>query len=417
MRRLWNVLIGVVPALVLRFGSAGLSFLLVAVAARIMAPENFAAFSVAFATAMAAALLGQCGQVSMLFKYYDPDTPIAERGPAVKSALVISGIAAIGLSALGLLGLVLVTEQQPLFRALAAGLVLAGPYTLSEVLQGYWRMRQRTTMALLPRDIVWRAMSIAAVVWLGTLLPVSMVVLALAGLLLVCCLPQAVVMLRRERGFWQTKLSIDTKQILTLQGVNFSDAVFFYGDVLIIGALATGAEVAVYAAAARIAQVLLIAQQAVETTALPRVALHIRRGERAQASAVARQNARLGGGLCLLGALVILGTSPLVLHLFGPHYAGAAGLIAMLMVVQVVVPLAGNASAIMVFAGFERLAMWFNLATSLVFVLVGAALTLAFGPWGLAVARTSVYGVAAIIRSVVVHRRTGINPMAIGMPT
>lgn len=411
-------LASLLPSFSLRAGSAALSFVVFVAAARMLGTESFGLFSVAFSAGLAGALFGLMGQTTLLMKDFDFEAPIAVRGPVLKGAVVSVACSA---------GLLLVTGVVVLgvglwlnilyVQAVGVGLVLSAPYVVSDVLQTYWRARQMGSVALLPRDIFWRVLSIAVILLVGQELGFIGITLIMAFLLTLLCIAHAVLFWNDERGFWSTKSRINVKEVLYIQGVHAADAAYFFGDVLIIGALVGGHEVGLYAAAARIAAVLAIVQQSVDLISLPKIGLLINRGDRSGATATVRQNARLASSLCTVGGLFIMAASPLILLAFGPEYKEDLAVyvcIGILLMLQVIVAFCGHSATVLMYMGKASFAAGFSLAVAVTFVAVAIPATIHFGAIGLAAAKTGVYGIAAVMRALINAHLTGLSTFAVG---
>jgi O-antigen/teichoic acid export membrane protein len=131
-------------------------------------------------------------------------------------------------------------------------------------------------------------------------------------------------------------------------------------DLLIMGAIASSADVAVYAVAVRFAQTVVVAVSAAGAVMAPyfveRLA-DLRKGRRDEVQLLIRNTARTAFyvSLIALAAFAILG--PSLLKLFGPHYQQAYAPLLLLATGHVLCALAGPAAAVATLSGQAGIAV------------------------------------------------------------
>lgn len=183
-------------------------------------------------------------------------------------------------------------------------------------------------------------------------------------------------------------------------------------DVLMIGAILGAEQAGLYAPAAKVALLAVF----------PVVAIRQRFGPLAARLFAERETARLQGRMttatalsvaaCLGAVIVIVGGREFILGLFGPAYTAGGAVVAILSAGYLAYSVAGAAEMFFLVGPFERL----NALIVALTLALNLALNLALIP-GLGIAGAAWATAAAIVfraaaSAVIIHRRTGILPLA-----
>ena len=131
-------------------------------------------------------------------------------------------------------------------------------------------------------------------------------------------------------------------------------------DILLMGMLASSAEVATYAVAVRFAQTIVVASSAAGTVMAPHLVerlADLRDGHRDELQVLVRNTARTAFYLSLLALIGFGVLGPLLLKLFGPHYERAYVPLLVLTTGVALSALAGPAAAVATLAGEPRIAV------------------------------------------------------------
>ncbi len=190
---------------IIKLASAGLSFLMFVMIALVTDQREFGLFSATYAGASLVSFFATVGQQSTVLRFWPQ---YARNGaPAIANSLMrrsilvtIAGlvVSSAGLAAIGWLpGF---AERTPDWLLLCvSGAILSFALGWSEFASGAFRAKSVLIGALLPRDVIWRAALIGVLLIVllvhGHLGAVT-VTLITAGLLLVCILPQAIILIR-----------------------------------------------------------------------------------------------------------------------------------------------------------------------------------------------------------------------------
>lgn len=126
-------------------------------------------------------------------------------------------------------------------------------------------------------------------------------------------------------------------------------------DLLVVGALATAGEVALYAAPFRLALLVGFPLIAVNQVVTPLIAGWYARGELGRLQRTLRSTAGLAlVGAALFGVLCVVAGGDLLAFLFGPSYRAAATVLAILAVGQVIQTWAGSCGYALMMTGHQR---------------------------------------------------------------
>src|SRR3954447_5921615 len=151
-------------AFVSRFGSTVLSFTVLFVASRLLPTFEYGLYIFLFSVGSALGLIAVFGQQILVVKHYrstrnDGDSTNEELIRVNMNWLSLGGLLLIGSAAM----LWWVSDRLPSpYNALPIACLFAAVFALSEYLQNYFRIHGRISMSLLPREIIWRAASAAA---------------------------------------------------------------------------------------------------------------------------------------------------------------------------------------------------------------------------------------------------------------
>lgn len=159
---------------------------------------------------------------------------------------------------------------------------------------------------------------------------------------------------------------------------------FSFVDVIVLGALASPAELGLYFAATRIQQISAFVQYAVSAAALRHYSAARAVGDRARLMALVRRQGRLTAGATTLVGLGLLAASPLLLALFGAETSQGMPLLAVLVAGGIAASLFGPGSDLLTMLGGERICAAITGAGMCAAVLLCLVLVPVLGPLGAA---------------------------------
>jgi O-antigen/teichoic acid export membrane protein len=180
-------------------------------------------------------------------------------------------------------------------------------------------------------------------------------------------------------------------------------------DVLVVAALRTPSEAAVYAVASRAIQAGRVAERAVRVGSGPTIAWLLSRGERKEASELHLGITRVAVLLSWPYYLMLVVMGPAVLSLFGPGFRQGAFVVALLGVVTMVAVSAGMLQSILLMGGKSTWQVY-NKSVALALSVAGnLALVPTLGITGAAVTWAIVVATDTAIAAWLVHWRMGVH--------
>ena len=308
--------------------SAALGFLFWMVAARRFNADALGVGAAVVSAATLAALVGKAGFDAAVIRYAPAASPTGVRKVLFKALAATLGLTFVVAATVLLIGALGVPALTPLLEpAFAAGFLLLAVGTAGAwVLDSYYVAEQRS-MVVLARNLAFNVVKLGvpiflALSWGGRAVPLAWGLGLVAGLaVLVLLLPGT---LARHRPVGAKPEGNAFGYAMRNYALNLSE--FLPGLVLPILVLnSLGAEEnARFFLAWTVATVALLASKAIAQTAF---AAQVRDGEAAPAL---KKGLLLSGALLLPAGVVLYFGAPLILSLFGAHYAGAADLLKLL---------------------------------------------------------------------------------------
>ena len=357
-----------------KIGGAAISFLLYIVLARTMTPEAFADVAVILAWLAIASSIA-CFSAPLVLVRHLPDNLAQGRAGLARgvvqfsfaatatSATAIAGVVAIAV----LTGAVALPNDLPQ-SALTAAALLPSTVLLLD-LAGLLTGLKRAAVAELLVNVFRPALMIVglAVLWYAhrPSLPAPTVLaiyLAASVIMVVACAVYASSILPGElvRAKPVYALREWSRSAVGFMAVAIAATISERIDILMMGIIASSADVAAYAVAVRFAQTVVVAASAVGAVMAPHLVERLedlRAGRREELQLLVRNTARtaLYVSIIALAGFAIIG--PLFLKLFGPHYERAYTPLVVLAVGQVLCALTGPAAAVATLSGEPRIAI------------------------------------------------------------
>jgi O-antigen/teichoic acid export membrane protein len=354
-------------SLLIKVGTAGLTYAMYVVLSRTMGATEYGYFAFGLSLATLLSIGGSMGQQTAILRYWPEEDVAGRRDKAVAAvraggALVL--VASLGLSALVIAAAIvlsLMTTGPVAHIFAAAALVL--PMAFAEYWSSALRAQGSVWSALTPRDIVWRlvvpllvvalfALGVALTGW-GALL-MTAVILALAlGL-------QYLLARRRGydiawgfgplRAYWREHGGA-TRWFLIGTVI---DSAALNADTIFIGLMVDAESAGVYFNAFRTAGLLTLFMFAITLVVAPMVSRHYHAGEMRSAQAITALCAWAGFvfSLAVFGGYVVFGST--VLGLFGTQTETGYWVLILLLVGLLFDAATGPSRIVMMMTGHER---------------------------------------------------------------
>lgn len=319
----------------IKLASAGLSFVMFVVVAMVTDERQFGLYSATYAGASLVSFFASVGQQSTVLRFWPQYAGGGALGTAnsfmVRAILVtLLGlvVTSLGIVAVGLVPGVSVKTPEWLPLCLSTA-VLSFALGWSEFASGAFRAKSELVSALLPRDVIWRALVIVAVVILhvrhGGIDAVTATTLT-AGLLVLATLPQAIILIRDTLRIERTPLTTEQKRefnqvTLGLWGATSLPPALGQVSTLLVAAILGPEAAGAVFVADRMTRVVLLALTGINQALAPEISDAYYNGDRGHVQRITSLTA-LGASVVALATLtifVVFGT--LVLGIFDPAYA------------------------------------------------------------------------------------------------
>ncbi len=353
---------GAVSGFLVRVAAAGIGYVLQIALARLIGVEEYGVFALAWvlvAVGGFSACLGLSQAAVRFLPVYGERGAEALRAGFLRDSTLVVCLAGTLLAALGGLAVWLDPPSgglAPFFLAAACVPVFA----YQDLLEGYARAHGWVRLALVPPYILRQgallvvamgAMAAGAPADATTAMAAALAATVVATLVQHVLVRKALaappVVPQRERGVW-------ARSALTVFLADGAQMLRSYADVLIVGALAPAATVAVYFAATRVAALLGFVEYAMGAIAAHRFSRLGERGDPAALGAYARKTALVTFWPTLAAAILLSAAAPLILSLFGSGFAEGANAVAVLAAGYAIRAAVGPADDLLVMLGRER---------------------------------------------------------------
>ncbi|MGN6536850.1 MAG: lipopolysaccharide biosynthesis protein [Mesorhizobium sp.] len=416
---------------VIKLASAALSFAMFVTVAMVTDGRQFGLYSAAYAGASLVSFFASVGQQSTVLRFWPQyaeagDLPSAH-GMMVRSIAV--AFAGVILSSL----LVVAFGFAPYFGEdtvewlplCVSAAILSGALGWSEFASGAFRAKGALISGLLPRDVVWRALTIAAVLALrfeGIKISAVMATLLTAGLLILSVLPQTVALLRDTLGARPPPLSDGQKAefntvTMGLWGAtSLPPALGQVGTLLVAGILGPEIAGAVFVAD-RTTRLVLLALNGINQALAPEISAAFYGGDKAHVQKMTSLTAlgSFAAALVILLAFWLLG--PLILAAFDASYATPAihTVLILFGLGATVAAACGPVELLMQLTGLQHSLVKLLVAVNVVGLAVTALLTWLLGPLGVGLGTAGTVMIATIWEVMICSRSIGINPSVAGL--
>jgi O-antigen/teichoic acid export membrane protein len=397
LHRLLQTLMGrpVGVAFFMRVIGSAVTYLFLVIMARIMEVGDFGLMGTVMSIALLMSVLGCVGQRMALLRYVPPllkeKLPLQ---PLVSRAisLAVMGNAILYTLMVCLLFTASVLEGSSVNFVMVLGLLIVPLMGVIDMQSHLALGGHNIPLALLHKDILWRALSAATAVGLFFLLgekalPLWLVFTILVGVLASLILDQGN-RIYHYLGFRPLGLVLSGSLNTSFQSeaawresrVDFwvtsvSAVLFSSFDVIVVGLVAGPVEAAFYFAANRIGMILTMFQQSVGVVVAPLMAMHASQREAAELKRVVRSAVIQTVVPASMAAVIILLFDDMILQLFGEQFAAAKSFLWVLVIGRLTFMSLGAGEQLLAMAGEERLARWlslWSLGLGAVLILMGA---------------------------------------------
>lgn len=416
---------------VIKLTSAALSFLMFVCFAMIMDGRQFGLYSATYAGASLVSFFGSVGQQSTVLRFWPQYAEAGDlqtaNGMMARSILVaVAGVSLAGLLIVAIGFAPFASERTPEWLPLClAAAVLSLALAWSEFASGAFRAKGALVRGLLPRDVIWRAATIALVAVLhfrGVRVDAVSATWMTAGLLLLSVLPQTAILVRDTWASRRPPLSAAQKAEFNKVTVGLWGATSLpaalgqVGTLLVAGILGPEIAGAVFVAD-RTTRLVLLALTGINQALAPEISGAFYGGSRNHVQKMTSLTA-LGSGtaaLVILLAFWLLGNW--ILAIFEPAYATPTmhAVLVIFGIGATVVSLCGPTDLLMQLTGLQHYLMKLLVAVNVTGLAITALMTWQFGALGVAFGVAGTMATASILGVLICRRTIGIDPSVLGL--
>ena len=416
---------------IIKLASAGLSFAMFVVVALVTDERQFGLYSAAYAGASLVSFFATVGQQGTVLRFWPQYASAGNIGVAnrlmARALMVIVGSLVVSSAAIVLIGLIPgFSEKTPEWMPLCIATThLSLALGWSEFASGAFRAKSVLIAALLPRDVIWRAMVIVVVGGMYLLQLKTDAITATfitAGLLLLATTPQAFVLARDTLRLERAQLTAEQKTEFTqvtlgLWGATSIPPALAQVSTLLVAAILGPEAAGAVFVADRTTRLVLLALTGINQALAPEISSAFYSSDRAHVQRITSLTA-LGASavaLCILAIFLFFGT--FVLGIFDPAYA-TPQIHTILMIFGVGASFAaacGPVELLLQLTGLHNQLMKVLLTFNTIGLVITAVATYAFGPVGAAASIAGTLIVWNIVAVTVARRRIGVDPSLLGL--
>ena len=416
---------------IIKLTSAGLSFLMFVIIAMVTDEREFGLYSATYAGASLVSFFASVGQQSTVLRFWpqyagadDLSSAHGLMHRAIVVALAGVTVSSVLVVAVGFAPYVGNGTPECLPLCLSAA-VLSLALAWSEFSSGAFRAKGALISGLLPRDVFWRAATIAAVALLWYLhveITAVTATLLTAGLLILAVLPQTVALLRDTLGSQRDPLSAEQKAefktvTLGLWGVtSLPPALGQVSTLLVAGILGPEIAGAVFVAD-RTARLVVLALSGINQALAPEISGAFYSGDKNHVQRTTSLTALASSAVAIVILAIFWGFGTQILGIFDHAYATPTMHTVLLVfgVGATVAAACGPMELVMQLTGLQNSLLKLLITVNIIGLAITALLTYLFGAIGSAVGIAGTVIVWNIIGVMIACRAIAINPSIVGL--
>lgn len=415
---------------IIKLTSAGLAFLMFVAVALVTDERQFGLFGATYAAASLVSFFSTMGQQAVVLRFW-PQYAATDRGLAQAYMARSLRMTLVGLVvASGLLVLAAfapwLSHDTPEWLALClSSSLLALGLGWSEVASGAMRAKTVLVAGLLPRDVIWRALTIAVMgaLWLaGVSLSAADATWICGGLLLLAVAPQTLRLLRDTFGERPVALSpLQAREFRHvtrgLWGVTSLPPALGQVSTLLVAAI-LGPEIAgAVFVAERTTRLIVVALSGINQALAPEISAEFHGGRRAHVQRISGLSALAATAVALVALFGFWVLGGFVLALFEPAYATPTMVTVLLIfgLGAAVGSACGPVEILLQLTGEQHALFRILVIVNPVGLALTAVATTLWGPIGAGIgiaATTAAWNVLAVIHA---RRKMGIDPSLLGL--
>jgi O-antigen/teichoic acid export membrane protein len=419
-----------------KIGAATISVITNGLLARMLSPQEFGAYLLAFSIISVGAVIGSLGLPKTMVRFVAENMVLKQPGRAQRAIYKTLGLGVLGALGVGLTYLLIVGDlvgkylfHSPLLVAvtgLTAGWMAISVMQeiMAETFRGFHDIRMATLLGGLATGgksggLIMRVMLLACLVLMWSTsgqIDLRTVMLVSIGSGAASALLAALVLHRRvssldTRGAENPISAKDTlRDAFPILIISLTSLILLSSaDLWILGAFRSQEEVAVYGAAARLVALITMPLLMTNLVLPPIIAEMYAEGRTARLERTLRSFSTMSGipSLLLLIAFVLLG-GPMLGLIYGSYYQSGAMVLVLLSVGKLAAVWSGSCGAVLQFTGHQRSMLWINLLISPLFIIGALLVVREYGSIGVASMTAAGTVLQNVIMVLVAKRKTGM---------
>jgi len=417
-------------ATVIKLASAALSFVLFVAVAMVTNERQFGLYSAAYAGASLVsffASVGQQGTVLRFWPQYAGNNDLVSAHGIMRRAITVALFGLILFSLLILvIGLLPIARDVPEWRALCtATAFLSFALGWSEFTCGAFRAKGLLLFGLLPRDVIWRVISIVAfgaIYLLHSKIDAVAAVYVTAALLIVAVIPQTFLLLRDTWRAAPAPLTIQQKAdfqrvTLGIWGVTSIPPALAQVSTLLVAAILGPEMAGAVFVADRTTRLVVLALNGINQALAPQISGAFYTGDVPHVQRITSL-AALGGfviALFVLAVFWIFGEA--IFAIFNPAYATPTmhTTLVIFCIGATIGTACGPTEILLQMTGLQQALFKLLVTVNVVGLCVTAAATYALGPVGAAMGIAGTVIVWCLIAVSIAKRKLGVDPSILGL--
>lgn len=418
-------------AFAIRMSGGVASYALFAVISRTTGPSAFGAFSIAFSLAMTAGLFGSFGQQVFFVKEVPKAAalgqPNIEKGVhvfALSSTFICSIMAAFAVAGIAIYQ----QPQKPDLELILFSALLAFFYAISQTTIGGLRVQDKVLYAMATRDLLWRALAIAAIyltyAYFQSVPGANLSIGAIMAILVVCLAPIVGVHLLQilqymRKTYSSVKSRIETRAwldaslgLLIIAVISSSD---LYIYTILLGNLVGQEEAGAFFASLKTVELLNMFLMAVTLVTAPEISKVIALGNRDKFQQTCNKAILMQGSPAIFSAIFIIIAAPVFMWIFNPSYVSYSNLLRLLAFGMLFNALTGATVLILQLIGKHWLQVLYQGGSLLLSVALLPFLLRSFGIYGVAIAFILSKLLWNVLAIVTIRKHQGVDPSVLGL--
>lgn len=409
----------------LRITSMILSFLLLFSAGKFLDAYNYGLYVFIFTSGSSIGLIAALGQHILLIKHYRFNIKNKNdiNHPILKINFLYLSFSLFSLIALSIIFYIISPFLSSPYNFFYIVFLFAIPFSIGELMINYFRINEKLVLALVPRENIWRFLSMLALFTVGMfgILDNGAVAAAIVTVILfLVVLFQIFVFFSREgTGFITSSRTLDkaTKRQWRIESSFFAASDFFIAasvflETVLIGSLIGLKEVAFYFIATRLAATLLLPVVAIDTFSIPKISAYLQQKDIKGAQSLISLLSFVSFSVAIVGYACLLIFGDFILGLFSDNFPQYINVLYVLGIISIQHAFFGPGTWILTIGGGEKFMLAYRSVLFAIYIPIMLVMGYVYGMIGIALAGFFYQFSTSLIGAYWTRKNWNINVMA-----